>query len=87
MVLGILFGYIFIWSGSLWIPIVLHFIFNGITVVAAYLYFRGTIQTDVESFGVTDNILIIALSFLLSMILLFEIYRRRSTQPTEPKVW
>ncbi|MCD4732213.1 MAG: CPBP family intramembrane metalloprotease [Bacteroidales bacterium] len=75
MVLGILFGYIFIWSGSLWIPIVLHFIFNGITVVAAYLYYKGLIQTDVESFGVTDNTLLVLSSFLLITLLLFAIYR------------
>ena len=75
MVLGILFGYIFIWSGSLWIPIVLHFIFNGITVVAAYLYYKGLIQTDVESFGASDNALLVLSSFLLITLLLFAIYR------------
>jgi membrane protease YdiL (CAAX protease family) len=75
MFLGILFGYIFIWSGSLWIPIVLHFIFNGITVVAVYLYHKGLIQTDVDSFGVTDNALLILSSFLLIALLLYAIYR------------
>lgn len=75
MFLGILFGYIFIWSGSLWIPIVLHFIFNGITVVAVYLYHKGLIQTDVDSFGVTDNALLILSSFFLIALLLYAIYR------------
>lgn len=75
MVLGILFGYIFIWSGSLWLPIVLHFIFNGITVVAAYLYNKGLIQADVESFGVSDSTLIVVTSFLLILIFLFVIYK------------
>lgn len=75
MLLGMLFGYIFIWSGSLWLPIILHFIFNGITVVAAYLFHKGLIQTEVESFGVSDNALLIISSFLLIIILLFVIYR------------
>lgn len=75
MVLGILFGYIFIWSGSLWLPIVLHFLFNGITVVAAYLFHKGLIQTDIESFGVSDNVILVISSFLLTILLLFVIYR------------
>ena len=75
MVLGILFGYIFIWSGSLWIPIVLHFIFNGITVVAAYLYYKGLIQTDVESFGATDSTILVLFSFLLITLLVSFMFR------------
>ena len=81
MVLGILFGYIFIWSGSLWLPIVLHFIFNGITVVAAYFYHKGSIQTDVESFGVSDNVFLVISSFLLMTLLLFLIYRKGRSKP------
>lgn len=75
MLLGMLFGYVFIWSGSLWLPIILHFIFNGITVVAAYLFQKGLIQTDVESLGVSDNVIIVISSFLLIIILLFVIFR------------
>ena len=81
MILGILFGYIFIWSGSLWIPILLHFIFNGITVVAAYLFHKGLIQTDVESFGVTENAFLVLSSFLLIILLLFVIYRMGKPKP------
>jgi len=81
MVLGILFGYIFIWSGSLWIPIVLHFMFNGIAVVAAYLYHKGIIKTDMDSFGVTDKTLLILSSFILMVVLLFVIYKTRVIKP------
>lgn len=81
MVLGILFGYIFIWSGSLWLPILLHFIFNGITVVAAYLYNIGYIQTDVESFGVSDSALVVISSFVLIVLLLFVMFRMGRLKP------
>lgn len=81
MVLGILFGYIFIWSGSLWIPILLHFIFNGITVVASYLYHKGSIETDVESFGVSDSTFVVLSSFLLTIVLLLIIYRTGKSKP------
>jgi len=75
MILGLLFGYVFAWSGSLWIPIILHFIFNGISVVAAFLFQRGTIDVDVESLGTTHNNLIIILSFAVTLILFVLIYR------------
>ncbi|MCB0402786.1 MAG: CPBP family intramembrane metalloprotease [Flavobacteriales bacterium] len=37
MLLGVVFGYVFYWSGSLWIPIVGHFINNGSVVLMSYL--------------------------------------------------
>lgn len=36
--LGVLFGYIFHWSKSLWYPIIAHLLHNGITVVLVYVY-------------------------------------------------
>lgn len=38
MLLGALFGYLFVWSGSLWIPILGHFLNNAAAVVTAYVY-------------------------------------------------
>jgi hypothetical protein len=77
MVLGILFGYVYVWSGSIWIPIVLHLLFNGITVIGAYLYQLGKIQTDVESLGSTSNNIIIISSFALILAFLYLIFRFR----------
>jgi uncharacterized protein len=79
--LGILFGYLFIWSGSLWIPIILHFVFNGISVVAAYLYETGSIQTDFESFGSNQDSLVVAGSFILSSGLIYFLFRLRKKEP------
>jgi len=77
MALGILFGYVYIWTGSLCIPIILHFIFNGTSVLVAYLYQNNLSSTDSESFGVTDNLFIISVSFLLTIFFLWLIYRNR----------
>lgn len=75
MVLGLLFGYIYLWTGSLWIPVILHFLFNGATVVVAYLYNIGLISTNAEQFGSTDNTLIIITSFIISIGLLVMLRR------------
>jgi hypothetical protein len=37
MVLGALFGYMLVWSGSIWVPILAHFLNNGIATLGAYV--------------------------------------------------
>jgi membrane protease YdiL (CAAX protease family) len=49
MLLGALFGYLYYWSGNLWMPIIAHFINNGFTVVAMYLYQQGSVKMDIEN--------------------------------------
>lgn len=49
MLLGALFGYLYYWSGNLWIPIVAHLFHNGFTVVMVYLYQLGTVDYDIET--------------------------------------
>ncbi len=48
MMLGILFGYLFLWSGSLWVPIFAHLLHNGLQVVMLFLFQRGVIGVDIE---------------------------------------
>lgn len=36
MLMGALFGYVFVWTGSLWVPITMHFTNNGIAVLVYY---------------------------------------------------
>jgi len=78
MILGVLFGYIFIWTSNLWIPIILHFVFNAISVVVAYLFSRNMIETDMESFGQTSNGWIIGISLLATVALLIPVWRNKS---------
>lgn len=37
MVLGVLLGYAYYWTRSLWVPIGLHLLFNGLQVIVAYM--------------------------------------------------
>lgn len=45
-VLGMFLGYLFYISGSLWLPIIVHFINNFLTVLFKYLYNNGAIDKD-----------------------------------------
>jgi uncharacterized protein len=49
LLLGAFFGYLYVWSGNLWMPMVAHFINNGFSVLMIYLYQKGTIPIDMES--------------------------------------
>lgn len=49
MLLGALFGYLYVWSGNLLIPMIAHFVNNGFSVLMMYLYQQGTITTDLDS--------------------------------------
>lgn len=49
MFIGAFLGYLYYWSGNLWIPILGHFFNNGLQIIGLYLYQKGVISFDVES--------------------------------------
>jgi uncharacterized protein len=48
MLLGAMFGYLFIWTKSLWLPIVAHFVNNGVALLAMYMHNNHISQFDPE---------------------------------------
>ena len=64
--LGMVLGYLFYWTGSLWVPIFVHFMNNASAVIAAYFESTGATSAKWEDFGSTDNIFLIIGSFLLT---------------------
>lgn len=49
--LGVFLGYFYLWSGSLWVPALMHFVNNGLAVVAYYLHFNGASGIPMEEVG------------------------------------
>lgn len=47
--LGALLGYLYWWSGNIWVPILGHFINNGFTVLMMYLLQRKVIDFDLDT--------------------------------------
>ena len=83
VVLGVVLGYLFVRSGSLMVPVLVHFVNNGLAVFIAFLSNRGLINMDVESFGATDNVLLILASLLISFFIMSVIRHlgKRTAQP------
>ena len=77
LLLGAAFGYLFIWSGNIWVPVSAHFVQNATSVMVAWLASNGTISATADDFGQTDNMLIIAASAILVAIFLYLVYKRR----------
>lgn len=76
LVLGLLLGYMFYYSRSIWVPIIMHFVNNGTAVILYYLNCKGVTNIDVETFGKTE-ILPLILSIVI-MVALFCIVVRSS---------
>ena len=84
MLLGALFGYLFLWSKSLWLPILGHFINNGSVVLASYFYPEMIENTDVTVFGEgNESIVTYLLSFVFASAILFLIWKINMKKKTE----
>ncbi|MCR5014014.1 MAG: CPBP family intramembrane metalloprotease [Bacteroidales bacterium] len=71
MFLGLLLGYMFYYSGSIWTSILMHFVNNGTAVVVAYLQHVGAVDIDYEHFGASSNILVMVCSLVLTIGLIY----------------
>ncbi len=82
--LGLLLGYIFVWSGSVWLPILVHFVNNGVAVMAAWLFARGNIQRDFESVGEADSLVVIIASLVvvIAMMVSLKYHERKKKGST-----
>ena len=73
--LGVVLGFIFYYSGSLWMNILLHFLFNGIQVTALYVMtMNGVKDKNVEdSFPMWVGLIALAL-----LVYLFKLFKQTS---------
>lgn len=71
MLLGAFFGYLLVWSGSLWLPIFAHFLNNATGVIGAYIYGYDNLENDIDQIGSAEGteyftlISLVVFSFLL----------------------
>jgi hypothetical protein len=86
MLLGVVLGYLYIWSGSLWLSMLFHFLNNGLAVLFSYLIGKGTISETAETVGAGDTpVYFVLLSLVVSAGLMFVIYKNRpSPLPASP---
>ena len=84
MLLGALFGYLYVWSGNLLLPMIAHFVNNGFSVLMMYLYQQGIIQTDMDSPEAAP--LPMVASFTLVFAALMFYFKKYHTSYNQPSV-
>jgi len=76
MLLGMMFGYFLVWSGSMWLPVIAHFVNNTMAVITYYFVTKGNLNQEVEKIGSENNTYIYAIiSFISVSLLLFYLYK------------
>jgi membrane protease YdiL (CAAX protease family) len=77
--LGAMFGYMFIWSGNLWLPVLAHFVNNTAAVIAYYYYQNGLMDIDPDSLGTkgASGLITAFFSVVLVALLFFIFYKRQ----------
>ena len=60
--LGMALGYLYFWSGSLWLPMAAHFANNFISVMVEFLFRKGFVHTNAENFGLNNAAWLTAIS-------------------------
>lgn len=78
MLIGAYLGYLFYWSGSLWLPILAHFMHNSMSLLSDYILMRRGV--DVDNMGFSDihgwqYILVIAI--VLTTVGIYFLWRKR----------
>ena len=80
MLLGILFGYLMVWSGSMWLPVAAHFFNNAMAVLAFYVFDTEFVRENIDEIGTTGNTTyMLFISMILMSFLFFMLYRRLKT--------
>lgn len=83
MLLGASFGYLFVWTGSIWAPVIAHFVNNLCGVVTEYLIFNHMIDKNIEKVGTGDTLWTTVLGSVVFLTSLWFIYRLNKSDISE----
>ena len=79
VVLGMILGYMYFYSGSIWVPMIMHFVNNGTVVVLYYLNNIGATNVDVETFGQT-SLLPLIISIIATVAIFWFVIRNHNKE-------
>lgn len=79
--MGMLFGYLLYWSGSLWVPILAHLVNNGTAVIVAWVSVKYFPEMDFNTFGRSDQLWVNLCSAAAVILVLLVCWLRRRRQP------
>jgi membrane protease YdiL (CAAX protease family) len=81
--LGALLGYLLVWSGSIYIPILAHFVNNALAIVLHTLAEHKKIDIQITELGTNQEVTFPAFSLIISgfiVYLIYQFYKRKASQ-------
>jgi membrane protease YdiL (CAAX protease family) len=76
MMMGAYLGYLFLWSGSLWLSMAAHFINNAAAVYVMWLVNRGAVSANIDTVGAEEGQgILIAISTVMVVVSLMLVYK------------
>jgi uncharacterized protein len=78
MFLGVLFGYMLVWTGNIWVPVLAHFINNGAAVFFAWLASKNEMPFNQDTIGAESGDLAVAIGSALAVIMLMMLMKKQS---------
>lgn len=81
MLLGVYFGYLLVWSGSVWLPVIVHAFNNSMFLVLKYMTGNGDPSIGAE--GSMESVIAIIASVLATAAGLILLYKTRDRQVSD----
>lgn len=82
--IGGFFGYLFLWSGSIWLPVITHFLNNALAVLVIFTSSSGVASKKIESMGANSgDIPMVIMCCLAVSLLLYLFYNSKKKSPEE----
>ena len=78
-ILGLVFGYLFFWSGTLWLPVISHFINNAFPVILTYMQGGQKISVPVET-PLWKQAIYLPLPVVVILVILFYFRKKNINQ-------
>ena len=79
MLMGALFGYMLVWTGSIWMPMLMHFTNNAMAVILYFVTLRqGWNMEKVDAIGTNDTLWLGIVSMILTIVGIYA-FRRSTT--------
>ena len=81
LLLGVFFGYLLLWSRNLWLPILAHFINNGVAVIFYFVFGAEIVENEIDSIGTESGTLFLAIgSLVLVTLLVVSVYKEEGNK-------
>ena len=78
VLLGVILGYLFVWSNNLWIPIVIHFLNNALVVTLSFFFRDNSVYQSLENPAITPTFIVSGLLSLGLSFYLLKLYQAKA---------